>query len=452
MIGADAPAAAVDAVAFDAWMRARAGREPAWVSRLRREAFARFARRGIPAVRDEAWRFTNPAPLARTAFAPAEPDEAAARAVLETLPVLSPLRLVFVDGAFSPALSHAGRWPEGLVARPMAAALADGEPLAGVWGEAVFPDNPLADWNTASFADGAFLRVSRRAIVRDPVHVVFIATAQRRPAVCHPRFLVILEEAAQATVAVTVATALGASPATGSPALLVNAVGETALGPGAVLEHLLIQREAADAWNVFGHAARQARGSALASHVVSLGDGTVRNDLAVRLEGEGANALLAGLFAVGGRAHVDNHTFVDHAAPRASSLEIYKGILDGRSSGVFNGRIRVRPGAQKTDARQANKNLLLSSGAIVNTNPQLQIDADDVKCAHGAAVGQIDEEALFYLRSRGLPEEAARGLLVYGFAGEVLSRIRAQELRERLDGLVRKRLPGAPREAGAGAA
>jgi Fe-S cluster assembly protein SufD len=289
--------------------------------------------------------------------------------------------------------------------------------------------------NLAFSPDGALVEVPAGVAVETPIHLLFLTTAREVAPMTHPRSLIVVGRGGQASVVETYAAVAGGT-------YLTNAVTRIVLGEGAGLVHQRIERESGQAFHVGRTEVRQARDSRLTSSAVFFGGRIARQDVRVRLEGEGAECGLDGLYVIGGRQHVDIHTVVDHAVPRGRSRQLYKGVLDGRARGVFSGRVVVRPGAQKTDAFQTNKNLLLSDGVEVDSKPQLEIFADDVKCSHGAADGQLAADALFYLRSRGLGEAAARALLTYGFASEVLSRIPLDQVRTRLEALLQARLAG----------
>ncbi len=427
--------------AFEAVERDLAPRSPAWLRTARRAALARFAAQGLPTTRDEEWRYTSLAPLEETPLAP----------VLAGAPVALPEaalgphlvggadwpRLVFVNGRYAPGLSRADRLPEGLRAGSLMDALAgNGEGLAaGVLGDDAERADAWTALNTAYWADGALVRVAPGRRIEAPVHLLFLTTGRDAAPATHPRSLIVLEPGSQATVIETYG-AIDAGP------YLTNAVTRIRLGAGAALDHHRVEREGGRAFHVGRTQVVQDRDSRLASSSILLGGRIVRHDLRVRLEAEGADCALRGLYVIGGRQHVDINTIVDHARPHGRSRQLFKGVLDGRARGVFSGRVIVRPGAQKTDAHQTNKNLLLSDGVEVDSKPQLEIFADDVKCSHGAADGQLAADALFYLRSRGLAEAAARALLTYGFASEVLAGIGVAALRARLDALLTERLSG----------
>jgi Fe-S cluster assembly protein SufD len=297
--------------------------------------------------------------------------------------------------------------------------------------------NGFVALNTAFFRDGAFISIPPGVAVPEPIHVVHYSSNGPRPSASHPRNLVILGEGSTATI---VETYLGG----GEHRSLTNAVTEVVLGEGAVLTHCKSVSASVSgqnqAYHVGATSVRQERGSVYTSISFTAGPGLARNDLRVTLQEERADCTLLGLYLPSGSEHVDNHTVIDHAAPHGTSRQLYKGILDGRGRAVFNGRIVVRPGAQQTDARQTNKNVLLSSDATIDTKPQLEILADDVKCSHGATVGQLDPEMLFYLKSRALSGDAARALLTYGFAADVIERVKPASLRDYLAGLLAGRL------------
>ena len=411
------------------------------LSGIRRAAIDRFAEIGFPTTRLEEWRFTNVAPIAQTAFVQA-PDGAARAFTLSEGPGRNVSReaedsqLVFINGRYSPALSRASRMPGGAVVGSLAAALVATpgvvEPHLARY--AGYDDNAFVALNTAFIEDGAFIHIPDGAIVEDPIRVLFVSTANGAASVSHPRNLIVAGPNSQAVI---VESYLAAEDGV----YLTNAVTEVVAGKNAVVEHCKLQRESEAAFHVASLVVHQDRDSKVSLHSISVGGAIARNEVSTRLGGEGADCALNGLYMAHGRQHVDSHTTIDHATPLSSSLEIYKGVLEGAAHGVFSGRITVRPDAQKIVARQTNKNLLLSEDAVVNTKPHLQIYADDVKCFHGATVGMLDEDALFYLRSRGMTREMAQDLLVHAFVGEVLGAIKVRALREEIEELVLGRLP-----------
>ncbi len=410
--------------------------EPAWLRALRGEAMARFHELGFPTTKLEQWKFTSLAPLTRIAFRLPEPGAAGAGAI-DPSPWDFPAaaRMVFVNGAYRPELSFAESLPPGVRAGSLREALAEHpeslEPhLARL---APFRENALAALNTAFLEEGAFVQLPAGARVERPIHLLFLSAAPGAPTVSSPRNLILAGPGSEATIVETYAGAEG-------DVYFTNAVTEVAAGDGSVLRHAKIQAESANAFHVGSLCASQERDSVVRSLVASTGAALARNDVAVRFAAPGAECQLDGLFTGWGSQHVDNHTIIDHASPHCTSRELYKGILGGRARGVFHGKIVVRPDAQKTDAIQTNKNLLLSREALVDSTPALEIHADDVKCKHGSTIGQLDEGSLFYLRSRGIGEREARGILTYAFAAEVTGRIPVAPIRERLEALLRARV------------
>ncbi len=421
-----------------------AGRdEPDAVRRLRRQAIERFAALGLPTTRQEAWRFTDLKPLAATRFERAAGPSAVAPAAVAPWAFEAAARLVFVDGFPAAALSETAALPGGAYAGSLAAALdGDRHPAAEQLGRhASFESHPFVALNTALFADGALVAVPRGVVIEKPIHLLFLTTSGDggRPApASYPRVLVVAGEGSQVTV---VETHSDLEAGRGEGAYLSCGVTEVVAGPGSVVDHYKVQRESRRAFHLSALTVHQERASNFNSHSVSSGGAITRNDVGGVLAGEGGQCTLNGLYLADGEQLVDNHMRVDHVAPHCFSYELYKGVLDGDARAVFNGLIYVHPGAQKTDAKQSNRNLLLSPGAMANSNPQLEIFADDVRCTHGSTVGQLDEEAVFYLRSRGIGERAAKSLLTYAFASDIVGRIKVDPVRHDLEELLFARLP-----------
>jgi Fe-S cluster assembly protein SufD len=408
------------------FLQGRGDAAPAWLRDLRARAAARFADRGFPTTREEEWRFTSVAPIAEAQFRLAEttPTNAAALVSRVAVPRCA-ARLVILNGRFAPELSSLDTAPKGLVAGSLASAIASHRPEVAHLGQIAGEQAPFAALNTAFLDDGVLVAVAANTVVREPIHIVVVTGGAGR-AMAHPRTLICLGQGSQAVVAQTFVGAAGESHFT-------NVVTEAALGENAILDLITDQRETDTAYHIAAIHAQLQRHATFNSRTVTMGGRLVRNDIVAVLGGEGGHVALDGCYLVDGSRLTDNHTTIDHAAPHCTSHELYKGILAGRARAVFNGRIIVRPDAQKTDAKQTNRALLLSDDAVINTNPQLEIFADDVKCTHGAAIGQLDEEALFYLRARGLPEREARYMLVHAYAGEVLEKIGVPHLRQQLE-------------------
>jgi len=418
---------------FTAHAAALPGARVPWIASLRRNAIERFAEHGLPTTRDEDWKYTNVAPVARRPFALALPN---ANARVDVGPfVLAGVeahRLVFIDGHYAPALSEVGALPAGVTLGSLAEAL-DGTPEAL---EPMLRDarrhTIFAALNTAFMTDGVYLRIARGVALDRPVHALFVSTAS--DAAIHPRNLIVAGERAQMTL---IEQYVGLDEA----ASFTNAVTQIVAGAEASVAHYKLQQENGRALHIAGIHAAQARASRFASHSIALGAVLSRQDLTTTFDAQGCDAELNGLFLAGGRQHVDHHTRIDHAQPHGRSRELYKGVLDGGARGVFNGKVVVHPGAQRSDAHLASHNLLLSRTAEIDTKPELTIDADDVKCAHGATVGQLDDDALFYLRARGVDEPMARALLTYAFAHDVIERVRVASLRDVVERALFQRLP-----------
>ena len=398
---------------------------------LRLEGSRAFASAGVPTTKNENWRFTNLKGLAST------PHEFAGSATADISPwrIADSHRLVFVNGRFAAELSELGDLPDGVTVSPLAVALAAGvERAAFALGKGVdLVNHPFAALNTANFVDGAFIQLSRGAVAEKPIHLIFVAAGNDRPTWSAPRTLVSADSTSEATI-------IEHYVGTGGETLTVP-VTEFHLAPAANIKHVRLQEETRTARHIALQTSRQGRDSRLESVALNVGAALSRTNIDAELGAPGAHASLDGLYLVEDTQHTDTQIKVRHSAPHCTSHELYKGILDGKSRAVFNGRIVVDPGAQKTDAIQSNRNLLLSAGALVNSNPQLEILADDVRCTHGSTVGRLDEEAIFYLRSRGIGRATAESLLTYAFAAEIVQEIPVAEIRERMERHLVERLP-----------
>jgi len=413
---------------------------PSWLSEIRKAAIQKFAELDFPTTRQEDWKYTNISAIANAAFQLAAGlgigvDLEPARQYLYGGEDAA--RLVFVDGQFSKALSSEKAEGHSVRIGSLAEFIRSAEtPIETQLARtADYGNNAFTALNTAFLADGAFVEIAAGALVEAPIYLVHISTGGPLETVAHPRNLILAGHHSQATI-VEQYIGLGASR------YFTNAVTEIITGDGAVLDHSKLQQESDAAFHIASLHVRQGRGSTFRSNSIALGGVLVRNDINVVLDGEGAECQLDGLYIENGAQHVDNHTLIDHARPHGSSRETYKGILDGKSTGVFNGSIVVRKDAQKTDARQSNKNLLLSRDAEINTKPQLEILADDVKCSHGATIGHIDQEAIFYMRSRGIDQTTARSLMMYAFCNEIIERIKPAEIQVLISKAVFARITG----------
>ena len=415
---------------FDEWRR-EPGFGPSWLADIRQASFNRFLDRGFPTVRDEEWRFTNVAPIAQTAFtraAAASPSRAAiAPYLFDGLATI-----LVVNGRVPSNLSTLGSLPAGVHVSTLADADASA-PAARPRNTGASVPTAFVDLNGAVFEDLVTIRVAAKTVVSQPIHVLSIVVPGDRASLVAPRLAIEVGEGAEVTLIETYAT-VGAGTA------LTTAVTDITLAEGAVMHHTKVQRESAAVFHLASTFVTLERSSTFTSQAVTFGGRIARNDISAVLDGEGAECTLNGLYLADGDAVVDTHTVIDHAKPHCPSHEVYKGILGGRSKAVFNGKIVVRQDAQKTDAKQTNKALLLTDEATINTKPQLEIFADDVKCTHGAAIGQLDDDAMFYLRARGIGEVDARSLLIHAFASDVLDGIAVDAVRERVQELMEDKL------------
>jgi Fe-S cluster assembly protein SufD len=425
---------------FSEFEKLATGHDVAWLRRLRQDAFARFCEVGFPTTHDEDWRFTNVSAIAQTFFRLARNGRA-----LLSQQELEPYRvagvacqLVFVNGHFARELSLLGRLPNGVKVSSLAGEISSNpgaiEPHLGSCLD--IRRDAFSALNTAFVEDGAFVHIPRGTLVEEPIYLLFVSTADDAPSMSHPRNLMVAEEDSQATFVEDYVSLDG----DGSGAVFCNTVTELVAGDHTVLSHYMIEREQKQAFNISTLRIQQGRSANVVSHSVLLGGALVRNNVHPVLAGDGGECLINGLFIGNGRQHLDNYMLVEHASPHCSSRQFYNGILDGHAHGVFHGRIIVHKDAQKTDAKQTNRNLLLSDDAQIDTKPQLEIYADDVKCTHGATIGQIEGDALFYLRSRGIDEVSARKLLLFAFASECLDRMKQGPIRKHVEERINRSL------------
>ena len=418
---------------FSEFEKLAAGHALPWLRKLRQDAFARFCEVGFPTTHDEDWRFTNVSAIAQTAF-----RLTCNRRVRLSQQELKPYRvagvacqLVFVNGHFARELSLLGKLPNGVKVSSLAGEISS-NPGAIERHLGRYLDirrDAFCALNTAFVEDGAYVHIPRGTLVEEPICLLFVSTANDAPLMSHPRNLIVAEEDSQATFVEDYVSLDGST-------VFCNTVTELVAGDRTVLSQYMIEREHKEAFNISTLRIQQGRSTNVVSHSVLLGGALVRNNVHPVLAGEGGECLINGLFIGNGRQHLDNYMLVEHASPRCGSRQFYNGILDGHAHGVFHGRIIVHKDAQKTDAKQTNRNLLLSDDAQIDTKPQLEIYADDVKCTHGATIGQIEGDALFYLRSRGIDEVSARKLLLFAFASECLDRMKQGPVRKHVEGLI----------------
>ena len=442
---------------------------PSWMGPIRKAGIHRFADLGFPTSKNEEWKFTNVSPMARipfqpvTADGPGRADASLLQFVVDPARDLDCIRLVFVNGLYSPDLSAIGALPKGARLGSLARALTVNDPAveAHLARYAGYEVHPFVALNTAFMHDGAFVEVAKDVVLEKPIHLLYVSTRNGQPTVTHPRNLFLVGRGSQVNIIEAyVGVGTGSwkletrnskietrdsqsepeasfefpiSNFGGGGIYFTNSVTEVVVGEGAVVDYCKVQQESAQAFHVASLNFQQERSSSVTTHAIAFGGALDREEVTTVLGGEGGESLLHGLYVINGEQHVDNHTVIDHAKPHCSSRELYKGILDGASSGVFNGKIIVRKDAQKTDSKQTNKNLVLSDDAVINTKPELQILADDVRCTHGATIGQLDAESLFYLRSRGIGKNEARDVLTYAFAQDIIDRVKVPSLKDHLE-------------------
>jgi Fe-S cluster assembly protein SufD len=416
-----------------------AATQPKWLAPVRKAGIASFADQGFPTLHDEDWRFTNVSPIAKLNFQLAKEvfvNGAESKLIDESaFAKLSGHRLVFVNGFFCAKLSSIKPVSGGVRIENLSAALAKDSALIekhlGKYAHTA--SNTFAALNQAFFTDGAFIFVPQGVEVTEPVQLIYISSAKNSGETILPRNLIIAGANSKLTVVESYIS-------TGNVAYFTNAVTEILAGENTAVEHVKLQDEAAEAFHIATIAGEFGRASNVNIHSFALGAKLSRNNIRANLAGEGLECILNGLYLTRNEQLADHHMIVEHAQPHCASHEYFNGILDDKSRGVFHGRIYVHPIAQKTDAKQTNKNLLLSDDATADTKPQLEIYADDVKCTHGATIGQLNDESIFYLRSRGLDTPTAKRMLIHAFAGEIIARVKHDSVREELDKLIWDRL------------
>ena len=419
---------------FDEFKKDAPGKGIAWVESLREEGFKKFSELGFPTPQNEDWRFTNVTPIARSVFSieknghvKVSPD------ILKkyTFPKLQTIRLAFVDGVFVEDLSDTSALPDGVEAMSLASAFSRKEELVKKYLSkyADFSNEAFTALNTAFMQDGGFVFIPGGTRLKEPIHLLYITVKCENPTMTNHRNLIVVGDNCEADI-------IEHYVSLDDSVYFSNAVTELVVGENSTVGHYLIECESRKAFNISTLRVEQGRSSNIRSHSVLIGGALVRNNVHPVLAGEGCDSLINGLFMPTGRQHMDNYMVVEHASPHCDSRQYYNGVLDGRSRGVFHGRIIVHKDAQKTDAKQTNRNLLLSDNAQIDTKPQLEIYADDVKCTHGATIGQMDENAVFYLRSRGIEKETARDILLNAFTSATLESMQLEEVRNYCEGLV----------------
>ncbi len=421
--------------AFEAFAGNGASGAPGWLKELRANAITRFGDLGFPTTRMEDWRFTSVRRIADGSFVLAGDNGAPSPADLRPHLLNDVARLVFVNGRYSADLSDTSGVPDTVVAGSLSSSLGTHGDLvrAHLGQHAQFDKNGFAALNTAFASDGAFIHVPAKTRVERPIQVLYWTVSDGEPVMVHPRSLVVVDDGGSVQLVETYA-------GPGGDLYLSNPVTEVIIGDAASVACYRVQRESEAAYHVATTHSRQGRDSRYVLHTVPFGAALTRHDIRMVLDGEGGEGILNGLYIAGASQHVDHNTVIEHAKAHCESHEYFNGVLDDRAHAVFNGRIVVRPGAQKTDSKQTNNNLLLSEDARADSQPQLEIYADDVRCTHGATLGPLDENAMFYLQSRGIDTDSARQMLTYGFGAEILERMELKGAREYLDDLVTARL------------
>jgi Fe-S cluster assembly protein SufD len=421
---------------FEEFEQGLNGESASGLHKLRRDAIDRVTSLGFPTNRHEEWRYTNISPILKANFKPILSVHSAVvtKADVERFAFGTRHRLVFVNGFFSKELSTDDALPHGAFCGSLANALRSNHTVAHqhLGRYAKYDDNSFSALNTAFLRDGAFIFIPDGAVIEDSIHLLFIA-AGSEPALISPRNLIVIGKNSQLSI-------VESYVAVTRETYFTNVVTEIVAGDHSILEHDKLQDEALEAFHIASIHTYQGAQTNFTSNSIALGGSIVRNNVTAILDAEGSETTLNGLSLATGTQLIDNHTTIDHAKAHCASHELYKSILDGKSRGVFNGKIFVRKDAQKTDAKQTNKTLLLSDNATIDTKPQLEIFADDVKCTHGATVGQLESEQVFYLRSRGIDEITARDILTFAFASDVVNRVHVEPLRDQLESLVHSRL------------
>ena len=412
-----------------------------WFSEQRESALSLFKQTGFPTTRQENWKYTDVRSIAKKPFSViSETKTTITKDEIDAIRFdkLDCIELVFINGVFSNEHSNTDQLPDGVIISDVARAIENHYELLSRHITHYADNNvsPFTALNTAFVQHGTFVYIPENAIIEKPINLLYLSKEQNEPFASHPRNLVVMEQNTEATL---IESYIGLDEAD----YFTNTVTEVSLADGARLQHYKVQQESLNSYHIGNLNVVQQKNSHMESHSISLGGSLVRNDINSQLAAEGAEIILNGLYMTNGKQHVDNHTRVDHLKPNTLSTENYRGVLNGQSRAVFNGKVIVHKDAQKIEAHQNNANLLLSDDAEIDTKPELEIYADDVKCSHGATVGQLDKDMLFYLRSRAIDEETAKSLLTFAFAEEVINRIKFEPIRNRLEYLVVGQLPDA---------
>lgn len=421
---------------FNEFEKSLNGEKSSEFHKVRKDAISKFAELTFPTQKDEEWKYTNISSLLKHNFSHAAVQENVSSETINKFlfDKMEHSLLVFVNGNFSPELSKLIDIPKGVVIGSLAEALKDDNPIV-IKHLGKYAENENYFFTTLSSAftkDGAFIYVPDGKVVEDPIHIIFITKSGSEKISAQPRNLFVVGKNSQVTI-------IEHYVSDEDSVYFTNSVTEIAADENAVVDHIKLQEESSKAFHIARMEVDQERSSNFSSHLISHGAEISRNDFNARFNDEGSECMLNGLFMIGDEQLFDAHTMIDHAKPHCNSHEHYKGILQDKSKGVFNGKVMVRQDAQKTNAFQQNNTILLSNDAVMNTKPQLEIFADDVKCSHGATIGKLNDEAKFYLKSRGIGEEAATAILIHAFASDVITSIKIPALRDYLEEIITKR-------------
>ena len=421
---------------FDEFEKSLNGEKTSDFHKTRKEAISKFAELTFPTQKDEEWKYTNISPLQKHNFSPVSNKEKVSSETINKFlfDKLEHSLLVFVNGNFSPELSKLIDIPKGVVIGSLAEAMKNNNPIVKKHlGKYAENENYFFTTLSSAFTkDGAFIYVPDGKIVEDPIHVIFFTNSGNEKILIQPRNLFVAGKNSQVTI-------IEHYVSDEDSIYFTNAVTEIVADENAIVDHIKLQEESNKAFHIARREVDQERSSNFSSHLISHGAEISRNDFNAKFNDEGSECMLNGLFMIGDEQLFDAHTMIDHAKPHCNSHEHYKGILQDKSRGVFNGKVMVRQDAQKTNAFQQNNTILLSNDAIMNTKPQLEIFADDVKCSHGATIGKLNDEAKFYLKSRGIGEDAATAILIHAFASDVITSIKIPALRDYLEEIITKR-------------
>jgi len=403
------------------------------IHKKRKEALSNFSRLDFPTIKDEEWKYTSIAPLLKHNFIPSYEKKNISKELIKSLlfDEMEHSLIVFINGRYSLENSVLLNLPEGIIVGSIADEIKkNNEILLKHFGKYAGHQNHIfTALSTAYTEDGAFIYVPAGKIVEEPIHIIFITTSGNQKILTQPRNLFVAEKSSQVTIIEHYACGEDST-------YFTNAVTEIVAEENAVVDHIKLQEESKKAFHIARMEVDQEKNSTFSSHLISTGGDLSRNDFNAKFNAEGGECTLNGLYMIDGTQLFDAHTLMDHAKPHCNSHEHYKGILDDKSRGVFNGKVIVRQDAQKTNAFQENNNILLSDQSLVNTKPQLEIFADDVKCSHGATIGQMDDDAKFYLKSRGIGEEASKGILLHAFASDVVTSIKIESVRDYIEKII----------------